>query len=145
MNLYSDTSALIKKYVKEVGSDQVINHFAEFPFIGTSALTLVEMASAMSKAARMRWVSETDIAIAWRDFQSHWPAYTRLPVSNAIMERSADLSWRQSLRAYEAIHLASAVVWKDITGDEVIFACYDRNLSEAARKEGLQIWPESEF
>jgi hypothetical protein len=30
-----------------------------------------------------------------------------------------------------------------VTGDQVIFACYDRNLLKAARQEGLQVWPES--
>jgi len=26
----------------------------------------------------------------------------------------------------------------------VVFACFDKNLSNAARQEGLQVWPEGE-
>ena len=143
MNLYADTSALIKKYVREAGSDQVLAYFGQYSIIGTAALTQAEMASAMSKAARLGWVEESEISVAWQDFLAHWPAYTRLPVSAGIVERAASLSWRHGLRAYDSVHLASALAWKDVTGDEVNFACYDKNLLNAARQEGLQVWPES--
>ena len=141
MNLYADTSALIKKYVREAGSEQVIAHFNQYPLIGTAALTQAEMASAMSKAVRLGWVDEPEILMAWQDFLSHWPAYIRLPVSAGIVERAASIAWRHGLRAYDSVHLASALAWKDVTGDQVIFACYDGNLLKAARQEGLLVWP----
>ena len=142
MNLYADTSALIKKYIQETGSDQVIIHFSQYPIIGTAALTQAEMASAMSKANRLGWVNEPDLLIAWQDFLAQWPAYLRLPVSAGVVDRAASIAWRYGLRAYDAIHLASALAWRDMSGDEVVFACYGRNLLKAARQEGLQVWPE---
>ena len=142
MNLYADTSALIKKYVQEEGSEQVNIHFNQSPVIGTTVLTQAEMASAMAKAIRLGWVREPEILIAWRDFLSHWPAYLRLPVSAGIIDRAASITWRHSLRAYDSVHLASALAWRDMTGDEVVFACYDMNLLKAARQEGLQVWPD---
>jgi uncharacterized protein len=142
VSLYADTSALIKRYVHENGSEQVIALFDEFPIIGTAVLTQVEMASAMAKAVRLGWVDEAEIAAAWQDFISHWLSYTRLPNTTLILERAASLIWRHGLRAYDAVHLASAMVWKDMTRDEVTFACYDQNLELAARKEGLRTWPD---
>ena len=141
MNLYADTSALIKKYVRESGSEQVISHFNQYPIIGTAALTHTEMASAMSKAVRLGWVDEPEILIAWQDFLAHWPAYVRLPVSAGVVERAASIAWRHGLRAYDSVHLASALAWKDVTADQVVFACYDGNLVKAAQQEGLQVWP----
>src|SRR3990170_4923144 len=141
MNLYADTSALIKKYVREAGSEQVLAQFNQYPLIGTAALTQAEMASAMAKAVRLGWVAETEILLAWQDFLSHWPAYIRLPISAGIIERAASIAWQHGLRAYDSLHLASALAWKDITGDQVVFACYDRDLLKAARQEGLQVWP----
>jgi predicted nucleic acid-binding protein len=141
MNLYADTSALIKRYVRESGTEQVLAYFDRFPLIGTAALTQVEMASAMAKAVRMGWVAEDDILIAWQDFLSHWPAYIRLPLTAGLFERAASIAWRHGLRAYDSLHLASALSWKDITVGEIVFACYDKNLLEAARQEGLQVWP----
>jgi predicted nucleic acid-binding protein len=85
MSLYADTSALIKRYVHENGSEQVIALFNEFPIIGTAVLTQVEMASAMAKAVRLGWVDETEIRQAWQDFISHWLSYTRFPNSTVIL------------------------------------------------------------
>jgi predicted nucleic acid-binding protein len=142
MNLYADTSALIKKYVRETGSEQVVEIFSQYLLIGTSALTQVEMASAMAKALRLGWVSESEISIAWQDFLSHWEAYIRTPVTSGLVERASALAWRHGLRAYDSIHLASALIWQEVSGDSVIFACYDTNLLKAARGERLQVWPE---
>jgi predicted nucleic acid-binding protein len=140
MNLYVDTSALIKKYVREAGTEQALAFFDQYPLICTTALTQVEMASAMSKAVRLGRVAEAEMIIAWQDFLSHWPAYLRLPVSAGILDRAASIAWRHGLRAYDAVHLASALAWKDMIAAEVVFACYDKNLLEATRQEGLQVW-----
>ena len=143
MILYADTSALIKRYIREANSEQVVAYFDQYPIIGTAALTQVEMASAMSKAVRLGWVDEADTLRAWQDFLSHWPAYTRLPVSAGIIERAGSIAWRHGLRAHDSIHLASALAWKDVSADEVSFVCYDKNLSKVTRQEGLQVWPDS--
>lgn len=144
MNLYADTSALIKRYVREANSEQVAAQFDQHTIISTSALTLVEMASAMGKAVRSGWVDESDMSIAWQDFLTHWPAYTRLPVSAGILDRAASLTWHHGLRAYDSVHLACALVWKDLAGEEVLFACFDKHLLRAARLEGLQVWPDGD-
>lgn len=144
MNLYADTSALIKKYVRETGSEQVVPFFAQYPVIGTSVVTQVEMAAAMSKAVRLGWVPQPEITLAWREFLSHWPAYVRLPTSRGILERAASRAWDYSLRAYDSLHLASAQVWRELSGEEVVFACYDQNLIKAAELAGLRVWPESQ-
>jgi predicted nucleic acid-binding protein len=141
MILYVDTSVLVKKYVAESGSDQVIAFLDQHAVIGTAALTQAEMAAAMSKAARLGWVAEPEILLAWQDFLYQCPAYTRLPVSTGIVERAAAIAWRHGLRAYNSVHLASALAWKDLVGEDVIFACFDKTLLKAAQREGLEVWP----
>jgi predicted nucleic acid-binding protein len=145
MNLFADTSALIKKYIKEAGSEKVVDYFDSFLYVGTAALTQAEMASAMAKAARLGWVDEAEISLAWQVFQTHWPGYIRLPVTSAVIAQATALSWRRGLRASDAVHLACALNWKGITGDEVVFACFDKALLRAARQEGLEIWPEGDL
>ena len=141
MILYADTSALVKKYVRETGSGEVISFFEQYPVIGTATLTQVEMATAMSKAVRQGWVEESKALVAWQDFLSHWLAYMRLPVSAGIVERATALAWRHGLRAYDSVHLASALTWQDAAGEEAVFACFDKNLLQAAQREGLHVWP----
>ncbi len=143
MNLYIDTSALIKFYIREAGTEQVIALFNQQPLVATAALTQAEIASAMAKAIRLGWVEYDNVSLAWRDFLAHWSAYMRLPVSSMIIERAASIAWQHGLRAYDSVHLASALTWKDGIGSEVVFACYDKNLLKAAYQEGLTVWAEN--
>jgi len=142
MILYTDTSALVKKYVQEAGSDQVLAFFQRFDAIGTASVTQVEMAAALAKAVRQSWVEESFMQLAWQDFLSHWPAYTRVPVTSGIIERASGLALKHGLRAYDAIQLACALTWQEVVGENTIFACFDQRLRQAARQEGLEAWPE---
>ena len=141
MKLYADTSALVKLYVQENESQQVIQFFDNFDLLGTSVVTYAEIASALAKALRLGLVQSGEINLAWQEFISHWPAFARLPLSPAVIERAATLVWRYPLRAYDSIHLACALSWSEISSGQVIFACYDKNLLTAARQEGLHVWP----
>jgi hypothetical protein len=46
----------------------------------------------------------------------------------------------QALRADDAVHLAGALAFAE--GEEIAFACWDRELSDAARKHGFALIPE---
>ena len=142
MILYCDTSALVKRYIRESDSTLVFSLFEQYPVVGVSILTYVEMASVMTKAGRLGWVDQQAIARAWADFCDHWPRYVRLVVSPGIVERGASLAWRYGLRGYDAIHLASSLTWREVANEATVFACFDKNLHEAAGREGLSAWPE---
>lgn len=141
MILYTDTSALVKRYVREEGTEDVASLFEQHSQVAASVLTQAEMASALAKAVRMAWVNEQEGDQAWQDFLSHWPGFLRLPLSSGMIERAAALAWEHGLRADDAIHLACALALGEMSGEPVRFACYDHRLQEAARKDGLQTWP----
>jgi predicted nucleic acid-binding protein len=142
MILYVDTSALVKKYIREAESDAFLSFISGFTTIGTAWITQVEMSAAMSKAVCLSWIDRASIDVAWQDFQLHWMAYVRLPFSAAMSERAVGMTWRHDLRANDAIHLASALTWQELMLEKTAFACFDKRLSQAARLEGLATWPE---
>jgi predicted nucleic acid-binding protein len=141
MILYADTSALVKKYVRETDSDQVVEFFNQYEIIGTAMLTKAELAAALSKAARQGWIDQAETSSAWQDFLSHWLTYVRLPVSASIVDRASSLAWKYRLRGYDSIHLSSALTWHEVIGNKVLFACFNNHLQEAARQENLLVWP----
>jgi predicted nucleic acid-binding protein len=47
------------------------------------------------------------------------------------------------LRGFDAIHLASALAIGSAVADNLLFACYDEKLAQAARVEGLETLPSS--
>lgn len=46
---------------------------------------------------------------------------------------------RHPLRGFDAIHLASALVFTNSKEIDLFFACFDQTLNEAAMKEGLKV------
>lgn len=141
MLVYLDTSALVKRYVQEVHSDEVGHLVSHAEGVGTVLIAQVEMASALGKAARQGLFAPEEGERAWRDFLSHWPFYVRLPVTVVMVHRAADLSWRHELRAYDAIYLAAALLWSEAIGESPTFVSFDHRLNQAAQKEGLPVWP----
>lgn len=141
--IYLDTSALIKRYIRESCSDAVVVLLQDAEFVGTSALTQVEMASALSKAVRVGWLDENDASLAWSDFLTHWPSFVRLDLSSGSVERASGLVWNHNLRAYDATHLAVAQIWQEAIDEKILFATFDKNLWTAAQRSGMAIWPDN--
>lgn len=142
--LYVDTSALFKRYVQEDESDEVLERMEDAPAVGTALITRVEVAAALAQAVRQQRMGRDDARAAETEFLDEWDAFTRIGMTNAFAERAGELAWKHDLRAYDAAQLAAALAWKDEmaeTDDEIVFACFDRELCEAAAAEGLETWP----
>ena len=140
--LYLDTSALVKQYVQERGSREVQDLIRTAEHAGTSQITRTEMAAALARATRMGLIPVTEGQSAWNGFLKDWASITRLKVSGQIIEQSGDLAWKYPLRGYDALHLASAVLWQETLETQIILATFDRELWSAGRQAGLIVWPE---
>ena len=141
MILYIDTSALVKRYIREARSDEVIKIIERSEGVGSSILTRVEMAATFAKAVRLGWVEAKSASHAWKDYLDHWPSFTRLVVSTGMVERASELAWEYGLRGYDAMHFASALIWQDALVSPITLATFDRNLWLAAQKSGMDVWP----
>jgi len=58
-----------------------------------------------------------------------------------LAARAATLAWERGLRGYDAVHLATALVWRETLGEIVTVATYDRELWRGAQASGLPPWP----
>jgi uncharacterized protein len=142
MIVYIDTSALVKRYIQEANSGDVVTLLGQADLAGSILLTRVEMASAFSKAARMKWLDPQAAEVSWKDFLVHWRSFSRLVVTQPLTDRASRLVWDYGLRAYDATHLAAALLWQETLETPVILATYDRELWQAGKKAGLSVWPE---
>jgi predicted nucleic acid-binding protein len=140
--VYLDTSALIKRYVEEAGSDEVARLLEEARTFGTLSLTRVEAYSALSKAVRTRALSAPEAQEARAAFEADWPYLAHLRLLPAIEELASTLAWEDGLRGYEAVHLAAALYWEALLGTPILFATYDHNLHAVAFRRGLSVFPE---
>ncbi len=51
----------------------------------------------------------------------------------------ASLPYPTPIGTLDAIHLATALLWRDLRGEMLVFATHDRTLGAAARASGLQV------
>lgn len=142
MIIYFDTSALIKRYIREEDSDKVLALFDETDnIVGSIVITQVEMAATLKRAVRMRISSPRIAANVWQDFLGHWQSFTRLRIFAGTIERASEAAWKYDLRGYDSLHLAGALFWQETLGVQITLATYDRELWIAAQKAGLESWP----
>ncbi len=140
MIIYFDTSALVKKYLYEDGSDEVNGLFLKDNLHGSITLTQVEMSASLHKAVRMKLISANLASEALKDFLEDWQSFTRLRVTAAVIEKATDIAWKYSLRGYDSLHLASALLWQETLDIKVTFAAFDHELLSACHKAGLETW-----
>jgi len=142
MILYLDTSALVKRYVIEAYTSEVIQLIELADVAGSCVLTSVEMAATLAKASRQKWLARVEAETAWNDFLDHWQGFARLSITPGILDRAWRLAWEHGLRGYDAVHLAAAVLWQDTLEMPITLATFDRELWLAASKAGISVWPE---
>jgi uncharacterized protein len=140
--VYVDASALVKRYVAEVGSADVNALTAGAAAVATALVTRAEIASAFARAVRLGVLDDVSGRRAQRRFSREWPDLMRVPVTETLVGRAETLAWAHGLRGYDAVQLASALTWQDALGQEIVLATFDRHLWEAAPHSGLRAWPE---
>lgn len=143
MIAYLDASALVKRYILEPRSQETIALTADSEMVATSIVSRAEVAAALGKGVRLGLVAEDVARRAQRSFDSDWRDLLRVPVTEALVERAGTLAWDHRLRGYDAVQLASALIWQESVGAEVVLATFDQQLWEAAPKAGLKAWPDN--
>jgi len=139
--VYLDASALVKRYVAEAGSAQVEALIGEAQATGTAVLSRAEVAAALAKAARVGLVTRESALKALQSFNVDWEHLIRLQFGEPLAARAATLAWEHGLRGYDAVHLATALVWRETLGETLTVATYDRELWRGAQASGLSTWP----
>jgi uncharacterized protein len=139
---FLDTSALVKLYVQEPGTDRLLplisdqseNRFAVL------AISVVEVRSAIRRRQR---AGDIDAAVATAILESVQrqmeSRFIRQVINDTVIDTAMEMIDRYALRAYDAIQLAGCLVLCAIAADAFTFVCSDHRLLEAARSEQLKV------
>jgi len=143
MICYFDTSALVKLYVEEEGSDLVSVYTRKSLFVATSRVAYAEARSAFARAWRSGVLGDKEYREVVSNFREDWPRYFTLDVSEPVLQRVDSLVDKYSLRGFDALHLASTIVVSGrIKGEELVVGCWDARLWDYYQQEGFQMIPE---
>jgi len=137
---FFDASALSKRYVAEQGSDRV-QDLLEDAILAIARLTEVEVASALARRCREGAFSAADRDRALRALIRDLDTFYIVEMSPRVTARAVALLARTTLRAADAVQLASCLELRESLRHPCTFVCCDERLLDAARGEGLATAP----
>ena len=137
MTLYLDTSVIVKLYIREDDSDDVVDAVAEATVVATSWLAYPEACAAFERRRRDRSVSPAALKEARQAFEADWTSWIAVGIDTDLVRHAARLAEKHGLCAADAVHLASFErIVASAEDDDVRFMCADDRLSKAARSLG---------
>lgn len=134
MKLYLDSSALVKRYLEEKDSEQVANLCAQADTLVSSVISFTEVFSSLNRRLREKQLKPAQYRQCKAAFLKEYEEMSLRPVSVEILSVSAALLEKFSLRAMDALHLASAL---DSQPD--LFVSFDNHQLAAAKTLGLRL------
>ena len=136
MIVYLDTSSLVKVYVDEEGSHDVIELIDNSMAAATSMVAYAESRAAFARRMREGAFTKKDYKNLVLSFERDWINYVQVKVTQELIQLAGILAEKHALRGFDAIHLASAVMLMK-SGAPVLFSCYDERLQKASFSEKL--------
>ena len=136
--IYLDSSALVKRYLEEDGSDKVQSLLSEEDIIFVSRLAYPESLSAITRRHRTRDISDESFKRIKEQFKSDWDSLTIVEIHSETLQFIDAIIDRYALKGADSVHLSSALWLKRVIKSEVTFVASDGALLLAAHKEKLK-------
>ncbi len=140
---FLETSALVKLYVREAGTERLLELAAHAKGNQLAILSLakVELHSAIRRRERSGELASTAADQLLALFHLHLEARFLLQqVSEHLLDTASVMIDRHGLRAYDAVQLAGYLVLRNSAGENVpVFVCADQSLLVAAQREGAPV------
>ena len=137
--IYLDSSALVKRYLKEKGTDVILSLSTQEEFIATSKLAYPELLSAFMRKKRAGELEDEPLQSVLSRLDADWPKLFIIEVHDELLPMIKTLIGKYPLRGADSVHLASALWLESTTRAGVTFVASDVNLLNAAATENMKI------
>lgn len=135
---YFDTSVLVKRYVREDGSEQAQRLLRRYRFI-SSAITPVEASTSFRRRKDSGDIESRHFDAIIKRFDSDRPSWELIETGKDVLDRAERLGRENRVRALDAIHIASVLLFKEETGQRVPFITADSAQRDTAAVLSLDI------
>lgn len=134
MKLAVDSSSFAKRYVQEIGSDELERFLDDALELAFSVVLVPEIISALNRRLKERKFSLVDYRAVKRQLLNDVSDATVLQITPSVVSRSVKLLENNPLRAMDSFHVACALEWR-----ADLFITSDRKQLAAARNSGLRV------
>ena len=135
MIAYIDTSALLRLVLREPGA---LDELRSGDRLVSSELIVVESLRTIDRL-RLQGALSADEAASRRQHTTEWlEAVDLVLLQQPILARASE-PFPTPLGTLDALHLATALVWRDRMRESLTLATHDKDLALAARSFGIDV------
>lgn len=134
MRVFFDTSAFVKRYIYEAGTDSVLEWCDRATEIGLSGIALPEIVSAFCRLHRENKITDAQYRKLKSLLMSDIEDAAICDLTPAVLAQAVSSLETNVLRGMDAIHIGSAVALK-----ADVFISADKRQLEAAERAGLSV------
>jgi predicted nucleic acid-binding protein len=135
MRVYMDTSVVMGRVLGEPGA---IDDWSEWEPAISIELIRVELHRVVDRLRLRDRLTNLEFSDLRSSVQKMIRGFEIVPLSRAVLTRAGD-PFPTVLGTLDAIHLASALLWTEETGDAITFLTHDLQLAMAAKACGLEV------
>lgn len=140
MTGYLDSSVLLSILFQQGDTRSVLND-SRITQVISSRLLRIECLQSFHRLHASSGMNEVDIARQYQELHRAFRYIEWIPISEEVV-REAENPIPGNLRALDAIHLASALLWSESRpGESLLFLTSDQRLGRAARMKGFEVIP----
>ncbi len=136
MKLFCDTSALIKKYIVETGSEKFDKLLNKADNVFVSSITEIETISTFKRLLIEKAIEIKEYDTLINEFEIDYQYYSIVPFDDQIIKNAIKLIDKYQLKTLDSIQLGTAIYLKEEIDS---FVVCDEKLIKAALKENIKI------
>lgn len=135
MIAYVDASVLLRV---ALGQSNSLREWQEIDRGISSALISTESLRALDRLRLRHSLSDQEVANRRAAIMSLISSLEVAEIDASVLDRAAQ-PMPTELGTLDAIHLATALLWKDMTQSDLVMATHDRSLALGAQAHGLRV------
>ena len=138
--IYLDSSALVKRYIEEDGSDKVNALLEERSVAAASRLAYPEILAAITRRHKAKEIETGAFERIKEAFKFDWASFVVVEFHIDVFQLIDEIIIKYALKGADSVHLSSALWLKKAMKQDVVFVASDLELIKAAKAEKFQIF-----
>ena len=135
MICYLDSSVLLRKLFRE---ENMLKEWPQIEQAFSSRLTSLECRRTMDRMRIINNIAPEKFATRLQWLEELLDSLGIIPLAEPIIKRAED-AFLTPVRSLDAIHLATALLWKEEQKTHFYFATHDQQLATAAKAHGFSV------
>lgn len=136
MVIYFDTSALIKRYIREAGTEKVRDLFRDAQSIVVSSITKLELFSTLKRSLIEKRIKEPDYEKTRERIQDDFMDFQVVKFDEQVENSAIEIIEKYQVKAMDSIQIASFFLVKN---DETLFVSCDTKMFNVMKAEKIKV------